>query len=212
MLRVLVRWASVSTLALAVGLGAAACGGDSDQGDSPSGLAQVSPPEPEPPVLTFDSTDHAQAPAVGADTALASESQPSDADTGDGVQGETSSTPVGTVPATTSPAAPAAGPADAQAQDQADQEPPAPEVPVVRVRDLEPVGGVAKIRTTKGERVRFEVRSDVADEVHVHGFDLSKPVGPGRPARFSFVAELDGIFEIELEESGVEIAQLRVDP
>lgn len=211
-MRALVRWASASTLALAVGLGAAACGGSSDQGDGPSGLAQVSPPEPEPPVLTFDSTEHAQGPAAGADTAVPSESQPSDADMGAGVQGETMSTPVGTAPETTSPAAPADGPADAQAQDPADEEPPAADVPVVRVRDLEPVGGVAKIRTTKGERVRFEVRSDVADEVHVHGFDLSKPVGPGRPARFSFVAELDGIFEVELEESGVEVAQIRVDP
>ena len=72
--------------------------------------------------------------------------------------------------------------------------------------------GVAKLRFDEGDTVRFRVRSDVADEVHVHGYDLSKDVEPGREVSFSFRADITGIFEIELEGAGQQIAQLRVDP
>jgi heme/copper-type cytochrome/quinol oxidase subunit 2 len=71
---------------------------------------------------------------------------------------------------------------------------------------------VTKLRFEQGETVRFRVRSDVADHVHVHGYDLMKDVEPGKTITFSFPAEITGIFEIELEDRGEEIAQLRVDP
>jgi heme/copper-type cytochrome/quinol oxidase subunit 2 len=73
-------------------------------------------------------------------------------------------------------------------------------------------GEVTKLRFEQGETVRFRVRSDVADHVHVHGYDLMKDVEPGKTITFSFPAEITGIFEIELEDRGEEIAQLRVDP
>jgi heme/copper-type cytochrome/quinol oxidase subunit 2 len=73
-------------------------------------------------------------------------------------------------------------------------------------------GKVTKLRFEQGEQVRFRVRSDVADHVHVHGYDLMKDVTPGKTITFSFPAEITGIFEIELEDRGEEIAQLRVDP
>ena len=72
--------------------------------------------------------------------------------------------------------------------------------------------GVTKLRFKQGDTVRFRVRSDVADEVHVHGYDLMKDVEPGKTITFSFPAEITGIFEIELESAGKQIAQLRVDP
>jgi hypothetical protein len=73
-------------------------------------------------------------------------------------------------------------------------------------------GKVTKLRFEQGDTVRFRVRSDVADHVHVHGYDLMKDVTPGKTITFSFPAEITGIFEIELEDRGEEIAQLRVDP
>jgi len=73
-------------------------------------------------------------------------------------------------------------------------------------------GEVTKLRFEQGETVRFRVRSDVADHVHVHGYDVMKDVEPGKTITFSFPAEITGIFEIELEDRGEEIAQLRVDP
>jgi hypothetical protein len=83
---------------------------------------------------------------------------------------------------------------------------PTPEVPLVVP------GKVTKLRFKEGDTVRFRVRSDVADHVHVHGYDLMKDVEPGRTITFSFPASITGIFEIELEDRGEQIAQLRVDP
>lgn len=80
------------------------------------------------------------------------------------------------------------------------------------VKNGKPVGGVEKISVDKGERIKFTVRSDVADEVHFHGYDISKEVGPGEPAKFSVPATLDGIYEVELEQRALPIAEIRVNP
>ena len=82
----------------------------------------------------------------------------------------------------------------------------------VTVRDGKPVGGVKELSYNSGDRIRFVVTSDVADEVHVHGYDIAKEVPAGGSARFSFPAKLEGIFEVELENRGQEIAELRVSP
>jgi hypothetical protein len=83
---------------------------------------------------------------------------------------------------------------------------PKPEPPLVTP------GKVTKLRFKQGETVRFRVRADVADHVHVHVYDLMKDIEPGKTITFAFPAEITGIFAIELEERGEEIAQLRVDP
>jgi type IV secretory pathway VirB10-like protein len=71
---------------------------------------------------------------------------------------------------------------------------------------------VEDIRVDKGETVRFRVRAPEDEEVHVHGYDISRDVEGGKTERISFKATIDGIFEIEFEHSGTQIAQLRVDP
>ena len=71
---------------------------------------------------------------------------------------------------------------------------------------------MTKIRFKQGETVRFRVRADVADEVHVHGYDLMKDIEPGKTIEFSFPADITGIFEIELESAGEQIGQLRRRP
>ncbi|WP_205697511.1 hypothetical protein [Conexibacter sp. SYSU D00693] len=91
-------------------------------------------------------------------------------------------------------------------------EPEEPAVQTIRVRDGQPVGGVQEVEVDSGEQVRFRVSSDVTDHVHVHGYDLMRDVGPGKPATFSFEADAEGRFEVELEERGVQIAELRVTP
>ena len=83
---------------------------------------------------------------------------------------------------------------------------------VVRVQGGRPVGGIARATARQGEPVLLIVRSDVADHVHVHGYDLMGDVGPGSPARMQFRARLTGRFEIELEDRGQQIAQLTVLP
>jgi hypothetical protein len=71
---------------------------------------------------------------------------------------------------------------------------------------------VQKLRFDKGETVRFRVRSPQNDHVHIHGYDIMKDVKAGKTTKISFKATIDGIFEIEFEDAGKQIAELRVDP
>jgi plastocyanin len=82
----------------------------------------------------------------------------------------------------------------------------------VNVKGAKPVGGIKTITVSKGDRVRFVVNSDVADEIHVHGYDLMKNVKAGGKVSFSFPAKIDGEFEVELESRAVQIAKLVVNP
>lgn len=85
-------------------------------------------------------------------------------------------------------------------------------VPTVVIRNGEPVGGVKELEYNAGDEIRFEVSSDVADEVHVHGYDLSQNVPAGGTVSFDFPAEIEGIFEVELEGRAEQIMELRVNP
>jgi hypothetical protein len=84
--------------------------------------------------------------------------------------------------------------------------------PTIVVKNGEPVGGVEELEYSAGDQIRFEVDSDVADEIHVHGYDLMKDVPAGGTVSFSFPAEIEGIFEVELEGRKEQIAELRVNP
>jgi hypothetical protein len=90
--------------------------------------------------------------------------------------------------------------------------PPSVHTVAIVVEDGRPRGGIARPEVAAGERVRVRVRSDVADEVHVHGYDLSKDVPAGGTATITFTADVPGRFEIELEGSGVQLAELSVTP
>jgi hypothetical protein len=90
--------------------------------------------------------------------------------------------------------------------------PPTPAVPTIRIVNGQPQGGVEHLKFAKGDRVRFKVQSDVADEVHVHGYDLMKDVSKGGSVSFSFPATIEGRFEVELEHAGTQIAELEVEP
>ena len=90
---------------------------------------------------------------------------------------------------------------------------PKPKFTAIVVRNGKPVGGVKRIKVSKGDRARIEISStDTTDHVHVHGYDLMRDLPAGGRARFSFEANAEGIFEIELEDLGVEIASLVVEP
>ena len=74
-----------------------------------------------------------------------------------------------------------------------------------------PKGGIVRRTVDKGDRVVIVVKSDVADEVHLHSYDISRDVVAGGTARIAFRANLQGRFEIELENRGVQIADLTVE-
>jgi len=78
-------------------------------------------------------------------------------------------------------------------------------------------GGVQMIEASKGDLVRLVVKSDIPDEIHLHGYDVEKHVEPGKPARFRLEADIEGQFEIEghaAEHGGKDplIARLVVKP
>jgi type IV secretory pathway TrbL component len=67
-----------------------------------------------------------------------------------------------------------------------------------------------RVRIDLGQKVRVHVEADRAEEVHVHGYDLKGDVAPGKPAVIDFTANVPGVFEVELEESGLKLFELQV--
>ena len=95
--------------------------------------------------------------------------------------------------------------------------PPEPEVTRIQMRDGSVVGGAKDIEVTRGDTVRIVVTSDAPDEIHLHGYDITRTPEPGKPARFQFKADAEGAFEIEshvAEDAGLDplVARLVVEP
>jgi heme/copper-type cytochrome/quinol oxidase subunit 2 len=108
-------------------------------------------------------------------------------------------------------AATATATATPTAEESAGEETPTP-TPTPEPPPLLTADKVTELEATEGETVRFRARSDTAEEIHVHGYNLTKDVEPGQTATMSFKATITGIFEIEFEHSGTEIARLKVEP
>ena len=87
-----------------------------------------------------------------------------------------------------------------------------PKSDVVVVKNAKPVGGIQHLTYKKGGTIDFTVRSDTADEVHFHGYDIGKDVKKGGSVRFRVPAKIDGRFEVELESRKEQIAEVEVQP
>jgi hypothetical protein len=81
------------------------------------------------------------------------------------------------------------------------------------------VGGSKDVSATQGDHLTMTLHTDVPAELHVHGYELAKDIDAGKTGSISFTANATGEFEIEAhhlvhgeEESGVELAQLAVNP
>jgi hypothetical protein len=92
----------------------------------------------------------------------------------------------------------------------------APKPPdVVTIRIAIPSDTAPEVRrysVKQGRKVVIVVRTELSDHVHLHGYDLMADVGPGKPATIRFTATAPGRFEIELEDRGLEFAELEVRP
>lgn len=73
-------------------------------------------------------------------------------------------------------------------------------------------GGIQSVKVDKGTRIVLVVTSDVAEEVHVHGPDLERDLTPGKTARVEFTVTQPGRYEVELEQRGLQIADIQVQP
>jgi hypothetical protein len=70
--------------------------------------------------------------------------------------------------------------------------------------------GNGRKQVTKGQTVTLRVTSDVADEVHVHGYDKEAAIPAGGTAEVVFKADVAGVFEVELHKKHLKIADLEV--
>jgi FtsP/CotA-like multicopper oxidase with cupredoxin domain len=107
--------------------------------------------------------------------------------------------------ATPTPSATAAGTAEAPATPTPTPK-PKPKPPLLQA------GKEPTLSFDQGDTVRFRVRHGDAEEVHIHGYDISKELAANETADVSFEASIPGIFEIELEHSGTPLGRLKVEP
>lgn len=63
-----------------------------------------------------------------------------------------------------------------------------------------------------GDQVEITVLTDVADQIHIHGYDLRYDAEPGVLVKIAFEADAPGIFEVELEASHLPLFDLEVTP
>jgi len=82
----------------------------------------------------------------------------------------------------------------------------------ITVVDGQPQGGIVRQTVNKDDQVVLVVTSDVADEIHLHGYDVSRDVTAGGTVRLPFKATIPGRFEAELESRSVQIADITVEP
>ena len=64
----------------------------------------------------------------------------------------------------------------------------------------------------QGQEVVIKVTSDVAGELHFHGYDLHTDLQPGKEGSISFTANNTGRFEFELESRSTTLGVIEVQP
>ncbi len=87
---------------------------------------------------------------------------------------------------------------------------PARTVLAVTVRGGSVVEGGSRQRATLNEAVTIRVTSDVAEEVHVHGYEKRFAVAAGQTGEVTFNANIPGVFEVEFERSGRQLFTMEV--
>ena len=71
-------------------------------------------------------------------------------------------------------------------------------------------GDTGRVPVAAGTAVTLVVTGDVADEVHVHGYDVTADLSPRRPAELGFDATIPGVFEVELHDAGTVLLTLQI--
>jgi hypothetical protein len=84
-------------------------------------------------------------------------------------------------------------------------------IATIQIKDGEPVGGIQELSFNEGDHIRFEVDSDAAWEIHFHGYDIPMDVKAGGSVTFDVPATITGVFEVEIEQTGTQIAQITVN-
>jgi hypothetical protein len=68
----------------------------------------------------------------------------------------------------------------------------------------------SRVEVPLGSTVELQVTSDVDDELHVHGFDVEKPLDAGVTITLELLADEAGLYGVETHETELELLQLEV--
>jgi hypothetical protein len=90
--------------------------------------------------------------------------------------------------------------------------PTQPKAVVVVVDQGRPRGGILRPKLEQGAKIVLVIRSDLGESVHVHGYDIERPITPGKPLRIPLTLTIAGRFEIELHHPDALLAVLEVRP
>jgi len=66
-----------------------------------------------------------------------------------------------------------------------------------------------RVESQLGEEVVLRISSDVAEEIHVHGYDVYADVPAGGSVDIPLTLTLPGSYEVELHRAGRPLLQLR---
>ena len=71
-------------------------------------------------------------------------------------------------------------------------------------------GPTGRVKVALGTRLRITVTSDVADELHVHVYDLKQEISANTSGSIEFVADKPGVIEVELERAKLTLTHLEI--
>lgn len=71
-------------------------------------------------------------------------------------------------------------------------------------------GPSGQVTVKKNDYVQIVVTSDIADKVHLTGYDKRAEAKAGVPTALNFTATIAGTFEVELEKKGLPLLQLKI--
>ena len=80
----------------------------------------------------------------------------------------------------------------------------------ITIRGGQATGDTGRVTVPLGTPVTLSVTSDVADEISVHGYDRKAKIPAGGTISVSFTTNAPGVFDVELEESNLQLLQLHV--
>lgn len=94
---------------------------------------------------------------------------------------------------------------------QTTQAPPPKQADIV-ITDGWVTTGPSVTRVKQGEQVQLSFLSNHADELHLHGYDITVALTPGHIATLAFTATYPGRFSYELHQAHREIGAIEVYP
>ena len=89
---------------------------------------------------------------------------------------------------------------------------PEPKAFSLEVKQGKLIAGPQVLRVSQGDTVSISVKSDQAEEFHLHGYDRKLELQPDQVATLTLLSDRSGRFEYELEHAGIELGALEVQP